>query len=1079
MELPLKILIVEDSEPDSALMLRLLTESGYAPHFVRVETAEDLHAALDTQIWDAVISDYLMPGFSGPEALELVRAHDPNLPFIIVSGTVGEETVARMLKLGANDYIMKDRYTRLVPSLQHELQEAQSRREHLQIEKELTYERYLLRTLLENLPDRLYFKDLQSRFTLLSQSLVDHLGHTRPEAILGKTDFDFFTKEHAQSAYKIEQQIIANGLPITSIEEKETWEDGRVSWVNTSKMPFLDPDGKIAGTFGISSDVTRVKHMENLLQVRMRLQEYAETHSIHEMLVYVLDEVGEVTNSPIGFYHFVDEDQQRLSLQAWSTRTTKDFCTAAGAGRHYDIALAGVWADAVRERRAIIHNDYRSTPGKKGMPEGHAEVTRELVVPIFREGKIVSILGVGNKPGLYTRQDLEMVTYLADIAWTIFSRNRTEQELQRSEAHFRAVTESASDAIITIAQDGTIVDWNHSAQRIFGWEAVEILGQPASQLIPAEYHPIHEGTLPGMQPANRFGAAGKTSEMDAVHKNGNRFPVEISISEWETDQGRFSTAILRDISDRKQAELALRDEKERYRSLYDNVPVGLYRTTPDGHILLANTFLVNMLGYNSFEDLAQHNIGQDFRRRLEQKEWIQGYEESITRKDGFELYVRESGRLIRDSYGQPLYYEGTIEDITEIHATEQQNRRLVATVEQASEAMALSDSDGRVLYFNPAFQKMFQIDTKRSSNEYIYALTGLTLQPSEWQAILRAARSGRVWKGDIHTHQPDGISLEIKMIISPVSSPEMGKITGLGFVMSDVTQEKVAEIQSRQSQKMQAIGHLAAGIAHEINTPTQFIGNNLQFLQDGFQSILTLVSSCQQSLNLVPSSPEVTQAIERIHAIESEIDFEFLTSELPAAIDGSIKGIERISKIVSAMKEFSHPGNHEKVFTDLNHAIENTLVVTRNEWKYNSEIVTALDPDLPQIPCLVDEFNQVILNLITNAVDAIREAQAKNPPGMKGMIRISTTLEEPWVCVRISDNGTGIPEAIKERIFDPFFTTKEVGKGTGQGLSISYDVVVNKHGGTITFETESGTGTTFIIRIPAHPDGESRYHLNK
>jgi signal transduction histidine kinase len=165
------------------------------------------------------------------------------------------------------------------------------------------------------------------------------------------------------------------------------------------------------------------------------------------------------------------------------------------------------------------------------------------------------------------------------------------------------------------------------------------------------------------------------------------------------------------------------------------------------------------------------------------------------------------------------------------------------------------------------------------------------------------------------------------------------------------------------------------------------------------------------------------------------------------------------------MKEFSHPGENQKQLTDINHCIESTIVVARNEWKYVAELVTDLDPDLPMILCLPGDFNQVILNMIVNASHAIADTQA-GAEGGKGTITISSRRCDPWVEIRVADTGAGIPEAIRSRIFDPFFTTKKVGQGTGQGLAIAYSVVVDKHGGTLDFESQVGRGTSFIIRLP-------------
>ena len=276
------------------------------------------------------------------------------------------------------------------------------------------------------------------------------------------------------------------------------------------------------------------------------------------------------------------------------------------------------------------------------------------------------------------------------------------------------------------------------------------------------------------------------------------------------------------------------------------------------------------------------------------------------------------------------------------------------------------------------------------------------------------------------------------------------------------------QIQLSQAQKLESIGQLAAGIAHEINTPIQYVGDNTRFLQGCQKEIFSLIEKYRHFLRSAKEG-EVSQAvISELEKAESDVDFEYLFQEVPKAIQQSLEGVDRVAKIVRAMKEFSHPGIKEKTAVDINKAIETTITIARNEWKYVSEMMTDLDPSLPLVLCLPDDFNQVILNIIVNAAHAIARVVGDGSKG-KGTITVKTKSEDNWVEVRISDTGTGIPEEIRGRIFDPFFTTKEVGKGTGQGLTISHSIIVKKHGGTLTFETEEGKGTTFIIRLPVEP----------
>ncbi len=186
------------------------------------------------------------------------------------------------------------------------------------------------------------------------------------------------------------------------------------------------------------------------------------------------------------------------------------------------------------------------------------------------------------------------------------------------------------------------------------------------------------------------------------------------------------------------------------------------------------------------------------------------------------------------------------------------------------------------------------------------------------------------------------------------------------------------------------------------------------------------------------------------------------------AIGQTLEGVERVSKIVRAMKEFSHPGGKEKSPADLNQAIESTVTVARNEWKYVADLKLELEPELPPVPCFLGEFNQCVLNLVVNAAHAIGDV-VKTIPGAKGLITVQTRRDGDQVEVRVTDTGTGIAEANRAKIFEPFFTTKDVGKGTGQGLAMIYGSMVKRHGGTVTFETEVGRGTTFIIRLPLKP----------
>ncbi len=291
-------------------------------------------------------------------------------------------------------------------------------------------------------------------------------------------------------------------------------------------------------------------------------------------------------------------------------------------------------------------------------------------------------------------------------------------------------------------------------------------------------------------------------------------------------------------------------------------------------------------------------------------------------------------------------------------------------------------------------------------------------------------------------------------------------------VVRDLTERKRAEaertrmeIQLRQAQKLEAIGQLAAGIAHEINTPTQYIGDNTRFLEEAFGHLQRLVQAYEKVREAIHAGTPLDEPLAKLEHDREQIQLPYLLEEIPSAIRESREGLERVTLIVRAMKDFSHPGTTRKTPTNLNRAIESTLTVSRNEWKYVADTVTEFDPELPLVPCLPGEFNQVILNLVVNAAHAIADV-VQDGSRRKGKITVSTRQLSDWVEIRVQDTGTGIPKPARDRVFEPFFTTKPVGKGTGQGLAIARSVVVDKHGGTISFETEEGRGTTFLVRLP-------------
>lgn len=415
-----------------------------------------------------------------------------------------------------------------------------------------------------------------------------------------------------------------------------------------------------------------------------------------------------------------------------------------------------------------------------------------------------------------------------------------------------------------------------------------------------------------------------------------------------------------------------------------------------------------------------------------------------------------------------------VHDITERRKAEQELHRLhlqnQMILDAAGEGIFGTDRQGRIIFANPAAIKMLGT----TSEELIYKSAHDTIHHTRWDGtacpreenpLLKTIQDGQIRQlsSELFWNQ-NGTSFPVQCTCTPIC--EGAEIMGAVVTFSDVTERRLLEAQLTQAQKLESIGQLAAGVAHEINTPTQYIGDNVRFLLDAFDELKPVLFGFKE---LAAAKPEdnIMPSAEMMESMRRH-DFAYLLREIPSAIEQSLEGVDRVYKIVRSMKEFSHPGSNHKQEIDLNRAIESTLTVARNEWKYVADLKLELDADLPLVTCLPGDLNQVFLNVIVNAAHAM-ESKLGDSPKEKGTLTVRTGREDDMAVIHIQDTGTGIPPNICDRVYDPFFTTKKVGRGTGQGLAIARSIVVDRHSGTITFETEVGQGTTFTIRIPIQP----------
>jgi PAS domain S-box-containing protein len=422
------------------------------------------------------------------------------------------------------------------------------------------------------------------------------------------------------------------------------------------------------------------------------------------------------------------------------------------------------------------------------------------------------------------------------------------------------------------------------------------------------------------------------------------------------------------------------------------------------------------------------------------------------------LHYAEINTQLIDAAGQKLVLF-VFHDITKRKSAEEKVQLLSRAIDQSPVSVVITDKEGQIEYVNPKFCEVTGYTSEEAIGQNPRVLKGGETPDTVYKDLWSKITNGEQWVGEFHNRKKNGELYWESATISGVRS-EAGEVTHFLAVKEDITEKRLLQTQLLHAQKLESVGQLAAGIAHEINTPIQFIGDNLQFLNESVEGLFSLTDRYLNLIGDIQNGDDPVEKAEKSLESFEELDYEFVKEELPMAINQSIDGTARVSRIVKAMKEFSHPDSEVMESVNLNKAIETNVTVTRNEWKYVTDLDLDLEPDLPDVPCLPGEFNQVMLNLIINARDAIEST------GKHGRISIKTVSDERQVKILISDTGTGIPKDVVERVFDPFFTTKEVGKGTGQGLSIAHSVIVKKHGGSIDVVETSDQGTTFEICLP-------------
>ncbi|MBD3178401.1 MAG: PAS domain S-box protein [Candidatus Latescibacteria bacterium] len=394
---------------------------------------------------------------------------------------------------------------------------------------------------------------------------------------------------------------------------------------------------------------------------------------------------------------------------------------------------------------------------------------------------------------------------------------------------------------------------------------------------------------------------------------------------------------------------------------------------------------------------------------------------------------------------------------------ERSERKARELIENVNQGIVIVQ-DGLIKYANPHFIKVTRMDIEELTDSEFISLFDEQAAEKIIMSFREVLRQGEKTRKIYHLtmKRADGEQMNVEIGFSIINYQD-----DLAFLiyLHDTTERDELQDKLAKAQKLESIGQLAAGIAHEINTPTQFVSDNVRFFEDAFQDIAGLLQSYQSLLEKLEQEGNCCKEVDNIRKQCEEVDIEYLLEDVPAALEQSLDGLRKVAKIVKSMKDFAHSSGGSNTQVDLNKVIATTTTLARNEYKYVSDLELDLTDEIPLVFCDPDKLNQVILNMLVNAAHAIEDVVG-DKPGEKGKITISSGHDDKYVIVNISDTGTGIPEEIRSRIFDPFFTTKEVGKGSGQGLAISHKIIVEEYGGEIGIDSEEGSGSTFTIKLP-------------
>ncbi len=989
----LRVLIVEDSEDDACLMVRELERGGFDPQFERVTTAGAMRDALARQPWDVVLADYTLPDFNALEALGILQQNGLDIPFIVVSGSIGEDIAVAMMKRGAHDYLLKQNLARLVPAVERELADAETRHAARRTKDELRASEARFRVFVDHASDAFFLHDERGVILDVNQIACENLGYPREE-LIGMTPGQF-DPDVSQAFSKEMLARLATG-EIVTFESHHRRKDGTIFPVEV-RCRALWQNGRLHAV-SLAQDITERKQAEAAL--RENEARYRTLYNNTPVMLHSIDPQGRLIS--VSDYWLASLGYTREEVLG---RQSTEFLTEASR----------------RHAQEVVLPEFMKTGQCR-------DVGYQFVA---KNGKVLDCLLSAVSERDANGQVLRSLAVIIDMT----ERKRAEEKLLELS---RAVEQSPASVIIT-SREGRIEYVNPKFCEVTGYTVAEVLGQnprilKSGKMPPETYRQLWDAL-----------AAGKEWRGEFLNqkKNGELYWESASISPIVNEAGVTThyLAVKEDITERKQAEKALREAKEQLQYILDNTHDVIFQIDLMGNYIYGNAAAEQLTGY-ALPQLLQMNmlqlvapeyhaaVSERLQMRRAGDELERSFEFEILHKDDRRIWVELVTDKVCDENGRLVAIQGVARDITGRKQADLQIREQAMLLDKAQDAIFVLDLDERITFWNHSAERIFGWTAEEAIGRTPADLRFTGVVSPQLKAALKETREHGEWIGELMEFTNAGKHIVVQARTTLIFDDQR-RPKSILIIETDITEKKKLEEQFLRAQRLESLGTLAGGIAHDLNNVLAPLRMSVHLLKDEVKddearSLLDILET-----NVNRGADLVKQVLIFGRGLKGE--------RIPVRLPQLVREIERIiNETFPKSVEFEiHP--------------------RAGLWPVTGDAT---------------QLHQVLLNLCVNARDAM-------PQGGKLTIALENMMMDDnrvrlhpeakpgaYVVISVSDTGTGIPADIQEKMFDPFFTTKAPDKGTGLGLSTSLGIV-RSHGGFIACYSEVGRGTTFRVYLPA------------